>query len=372
MAGNPRATSEALEKARQLQQRSQARRIQEVARVRSRVRPKAIPDRDISANLREFNVGVAGTLGLPVDAVSALAQFSGLTGTLQFLGVPEVIIPGAPGRQVGGAEFIQQAFADIGASPAPGFEGDDIMARLMRNLGATAMPVAGLMGRAKTAGRAATFAATETVAASTATLAGEVGREVSDDNIAVQAVFELMGGVAPSIALAGAVRGGRGAFDIGKDVVVGGQGRAAGRAQDLSADPRQAAADIEGADVLEGLPPADRTQELGLVELQATIEARSPEVARRLDVARSDVMKEGRRLLSFGGTVDDFINNLKNLATVTAERARRRLAKIGIGKPERAQRASQEVKGIIDDALDFQSKIEVRAWADVVNSLRIR
>ena len=117
------------QRAKRLAQGMQRLRLEQgLERLNARASIKAtpIPERDIAANLREFNVGVAGSLGLPVDAVGAIARVSGLSETMQFLGVPEQFVPGVRGRQVGGAQSIQQAFADIGASPEPGLEGDDI------------------------------------------------------------------------------------------------------------------------------------------------------------------------------------------------------------------------------------------------------
>lgn len=81
---------------------------------------------------QSFNVGLAHMLGLPGMATSGLRSIMGYEEDSAF----------PTGRE------LQQGMADIGMTYNPGEEPNTLFARFMENLGASSLPVAGIIGKA--------------------------------------------------------------------------------------------------------------------------------------------------------------------------------------------------------------------------------
>ncbi len=346
--------------------------LSEQARIQESLPPRQLsdtPDRNLADRLREFNVGVARSLGLPVDAAGSIARVSGLTSAMTALGAPSEFIPGSREvEQFGGGTNIQRGLAAIGSAPEPGSEGTDFEARLLQNLGTIAVPSAATLRAAQTGGRAVSRIAGDITAATGATVGGQIGREVAPETPAVHVLLELVG----AFTVPGTVAVARGAGNL-TDRGLGFMGdfsRASRRTQDLASDPFAAAARLETSDTLPGVSPAARTGETNLIALENTITSLDPSLKVAFETRAAEVAAEARRLARFGGTPEELINYLNRRALVLAETARRRITRL---RPRSNQRQlSEATRNILDDALEKELKLEKSVWKRIDRTIPVK
>jgi hypothetical protein len=134
----------------------------------------------------QFNVGLAQMLGLPKIGADVLRQFAGYQ---EESGLPS------------GSE-IQQTMADLGMTYEPDEQPETIPDRILQNLGAASLPVAGTVGRAYKAGRSiAPLLMTEGAASTGGAVGGKAleATEWGQENpLMARAIGELGGGLGAS------------------------------------------------------------------------------------------------------------------------------------------------------------------------------
>ncbi len=132
---------------------------------------------------KSFNVGLAQMLGLPGTAAQGLRSLMGYD--------EETALP--TGQE------LQQTLADVGGTYEPGEEPDDLMSRVLENVGASALPIAGMGARAlKTGAKIAPWAATELSAAAGGAAGGKYAQATDwgqENPMLARAIGELGGGV---------------------------------------------------------------------------------------------------------------------------------------------------------------------------------
>lgn len=147
-----------------------------------------------------FNVGLAQTLGLPVDLVNR---------ALGAVGVP------VSERPFLGSQFIQEGFQDLGLiSPETEDPTGQFVRRIGQELGATAVPAAGVLGAGARAGARAApilqqaaqapgrFAAGEVGLATGAGVGAATAQQLAPGSTAAEVTGQLVGSVTPSGAAA--------------------------------------------------------------------------------------------------------------------------------------------------------------------------
>lgn len=173
-----------------------------------------LPPYDPSSPLRRpaefasgFNKGLAGLLGMPVDAAS---------WGLRKVGVD---IPAAP---VGGSDYLTQKLADAGMIGATTDRTGRMIERVGQEVGATAVPTGGLLAAAKraqpvltparglltqmiqgTKAAPGTVAATDAGLAVTSGLGAATAREIDPGNPTAELIGQLAGGFGPAALTAG-------------------------------------------------------------------------------------------------------------------------------------------------------------------------
>lgn len=180
-----------------------------------------------------FNRGLATLAGLPVDIANRLPQLINLLPGEQGVGpISE--------RPVGGAASIQQGIEGLGLGGVAREDlrgpGEKILGRLTEELGASALPIAGLANRARRGIEAASpigrmldeafvrpfqvapgkTAATEAaLAAGAGGGAGLANQLAEGAGIEPSAVTDILGALAGSVTTGGALTAGRGAAQLG-------------------------------------------------------------------------------------------------------------------------------------------------------------
>jgi hypothetical protein len=133
---------------------------------------------------RSFNVGLAQALGLPGTAAQGLRSAMGYD--------EKTALP--TGQE------LQQTAADVGAAYEPGEEPDTLFSRIMENLGASALPIAGMSGAALRTGARLAPAATAELSAAAGGAAGGKALQATEwgqeNPMLARAVGELGGGLA--------------------------------------------------------------------------------------------------------------------------------------------------------------------------------
>lgn len=351
--------------------------------------------------LRSAGTGVANLLGAPVDLVSAGRSVLGI---------------GSEAEQAGGSENLRRMAAKVDLAFPVGEEPTDIGSRIAREIGSTALPVAGMMARGsqlarrgmqtatgaidrmalRAAQNPAKTAAFEATSAAAAASGGHLAQQYTDSP-AIIALSELAGGFTPTAVMgtpaaamaaskktpvAGRIiRAAQGTalpFTEAGAKVVGGR-----RIQDLVEDPGRAAARLSGADTLQEvkLSPARRIGEGRLLALERAILDEDPSLDMRFskDLAQANRTtkmvalefngdpKRARKLLE--SRREHLLSLVDTRAAQTARKATEAIERLG---PEATERQiAQTVRGHVDDALRAARATEREIWSAVDRDLPV-
>ena len=137
--------------------------------------------------------GVAMGLGFPVDAVASAIN-----------GIPRTIsaATGQPmadwiSNPIGGSESINQAFdAVLPERVDPQTGGQRFARRIGQEVGAAAVPLAGSVGKVRTAADLARVAVPQVVSAVTGGAVAQIAREIAPDSVAAEIVGQVVGSLA--------------------------------------------------------------------------------------------------------------------------------------------------------------------------------
>lgn len=180
-----------------------------------------------TAVVSQFNQGLANLLGLPVDIVNTVLQGAeSITGTKLAADVP-----------FGGSEAISRGMQALGIPTGvePETATGQFAGRVAQELGATAVPAAGIVGGAtrlarssvpivQQIGRAAAetpgrFLAAETAAATGAGIGAETARTIAPGSPTAEIIGQLAGGVTPALATGVVRRGLRGPQEAAEEAL---------------------------------------------------------------------------------------------------------------------------------------------------------
>lgn len=346
--------------------------------------------------LRSAITGGANVLGAPVDIASAILR---MTNT----GLGE-------GEQIGGSENLRNLLSKVDLAFPAGQEPEGFGNRVARELGSTALPAIGVMGRGaqlarrgvqdatgvidrialQAAKNPAKTAAFEAASATAAATGGQTAEQYTD-NPALIALGELAGGLAPSAVLGtpraalaagekfpvvgAAIRGVQGAAlpftEAGGRVVAG------RRIQELVEDPTRAAARLAGEETLPGvkLSPARSIGESRLLALERSILDEDPtldmrfskELAEANRATRAAAVefqgdpKRARKLLE--GRREHLLSLVDTKAAQTARKAEEAVRRLGPDATER--QIAITVRGHVEDALRAARATERELWSAI-------
>lgn len=315
--------------------------------------------------LQNLNIGLANTLGAPVDMMSNLSKAIGIIS-------PET-------KPVLGSEQIREFFTNIGAAPEKGQEQKGYAARALRLAGETAVPFLGATSygaklaasapTAMTGVQKAMLAAYQAPwkaigAETTAVLAGAAGGEAAvaayPDSYVAEVFGELLGGITPA-ALTSVTK----VLPAAKLVksVVSGEG-AAQRAADRIA---QTAGDVDRArlrvlDATElNLDPFTATGDAGLLALEKAAIEQDPKLADRIAKLTSESMRMARNKVLSGGSPEDTINFLETIRRNAAANAQSEIIKLG-GKLDPVT-AARAVRKSVETSLKTARDAEKVVWS---------
>lgn len=155
------------------------------------------------------NEGLAGMMGLPVDAVSGAINAMNMRPQIDSQmvmgadGIPQLQVNSIEQPEalienpVGGGEWFRNALSPVISDTAPQNVAQRYGRRIGQEVGATAIP-GGLMMRGATA--PLSLATTEVASAVGSGLAGQTSREIAPDSAAGDVAASLVGGFAPIVA----------------------------------------------------------------------------------------------------------------------------------------------------------------------------
>ena len=344
--------------------------------------------------IQNFNVGIARTLGFPMDIIKTLLSFAGV----------EADLPGT-------GERLQALGARVGLTPEVGQERQDFLGRVIQGAGSTALPIAGLAklggelgrrgaditrqslatltprgGRAAVAPTALERGATLTVARPGTALSieaaavtgaaglGIIAERTFPNHPIARAYGELIGGfTAGGVA---ALSPARAILEQGRRTLTGGgaefrASRAVREAAGTPAAQREAQARLEAGGE-STLPPAEIARNRGLVKLQRKAAGRDEALAQRLEAREATAVTEAQKAASFGGVPEEATQFIARLAQETADEAAIAVARL---KPGAAiAEVSSTVHAKVSSALDRGSVEETRRWdaVDEADTSRLR
>jgi len=377
-----------------------------LALARARVRAQgAGPVDAVARNVGEpFNRGLAATLQAPTDLINAVLRGAASAG--QFPSRTVVADPNMRASMI--AEFglnpdqfqspepfqipadVEGGFRQMGLTAPPEEQKTGLIPRASEILGGSVVPAAGLATRgtqvarslapaatrsplqqaaATTAQRPVASGAADIAASAMSATGGTVASQFTDDPTLI-ALGELAGGFSPVLVsltptaqLAG--RGARFAADKLRKTFIpftesGAEVRAAERLQGLTANPRQAAAQIGSSPEL---PPARQTGETRLVALENYVRAGDPKIDRQvsdqLQAARQEILSQA----DFGGDPRRAIQMLEVAAKQAGEQAQAAVAALGPNASPRE--ISRVARRSVDNALAAARADERRLWRSI-------
>lgn len=374
------------------------------------VEPSGAPEQEgpDSGALAFVNRGIANLFGLPGDVINAANRYV-MDPMLGAAGMPETQ------RLPIGSQAIESGLRQAGVGvPQPGERADDPAEVAAREIGAgiaSLLPFGAAARSARAAiqaGRGGAVTRTLADAAETTgrrpitTSAAELG-SIAGAGAGAGAARGVAGEESPALETLGALAGGLSPAVIGtvpSTVKLGARAaraavdpftregstfRAARRAQQLAADPQQAAQRLSEDEILpesRGLiPPAQRTGESRLVGLQraltdedAGLEQR---IGERVAVAEQQAREAGRDI---GGAPAEsarqflaqrrnaFVERFQKRASQAVNRAQDRLARLEDASPEQESRI---VRDELENALKSAQTEESRLWNRVPRDTRV-
>ncbi len=369
------------------------------------------PDEEIVPKLspveefgRGANVGLAETLGAPVD----LANFA-----LGFIGLDSE-------EPIGGSRQIRRGFAALGLAPPPGKDDPhSLFGSVGRVTGAATaflLPV-GAAGRAATKvatgtraaptgaagrivqdiGRTAVqtpgrFAAAEAAGAAGAGTGGFVARERFPDSESASFIGEILGGVTPAAALGVAkllptVLGIQLARRLARPfTTTGAKRRAERRVKESARDPDQAATELETSEALPeaGLTPAQQTGDEGLLSLERSVIDSSEQLKGQADEQIATATTAIRENLAGLGddvspekttaALEEARNYIRSLLDtrlrIAAQRADERIAALGPGATR--EEANIIARTELESALRAARQQERELWSAVPDTVKLK
>lgn len=319
------------------------------------------------------NVGIAKTLGAPVDLMNLLLSAFGLgseepaggSRSIQramagadIRGKGGLTVPPGQEEQLGRAGRVGEVVgaAVVGGAGIAGAGARSATAAAMGARGATSIPGRIAQDVAETAiTRPGRFAAGEAAAATGAGLASFEASQRFPNSPGAQAIAEIAGGFTPAGAVAAARGATRGAIALSQRVPMvgpivaknvrnliagltmkGGRRRAEDRLRRAVEDPEASLERLGRTDVLPGLTPAQRAGDEGLLALERSVMESAPELSMARQRQFADVNRTIRDSMNAPSQevpthqVKEYLESLLDTRiSIAAQKAEERLAELG-------------------------------------------